>query len=121
MKISMTSFWQERQLKMANAYSVDTVETFPFSILQYVRPCRKANGRPSSFALNYADIIATFDIETTALDDIQQSVLWHWQVCVDGLVCVGRTWDEYKTFLKGVDKYLPDGLCFVQYVHNLSY
>lgn len=101
--------------------NVDTVETFPFYILQYVRPCRKAAGHPSWNDREYADIIATFDIETTALDDIHQSILWHWQACIDGLVCVGRTWDEYRVFLEQVDKYLPKGLTFIQWVHNLSY
>ena len=100
---------------------VDTVETFPFSILQYIMPCRTPAGHPSYFTKQYADIICTFDIETTALDDIQQSVLWHWQVCVDGMLCTGRTWGEFERFLKGVDENLPKDLCFVIYVHNLSY
>ena len=110
-----------RSTGWSSAISVDTVDTFPFDILQYVRPCKNRNGRPSSYAKRYADIIATFDIETTPLDDIKQSVLWRWQACIDGLVCVGRTWDEYKLFLKGVDDNLPKDLCFIQYVHNLSY
>lgn len=116
MKTSTTSTVLKSTVK-----AVDTVETFPFDILQYVRPCSRASGHPSWNDLKYADIIATFDIETTALDDIQQSILWHWQACVDGLVCVGRTWEEYQKFLNGIDTYLPKGLCFVQYVHNLSY
>ncbi len=103
------------------AYSVDTVDTFPFDILQYVIPCRRANGRPSSFSQKYADIICTFDIETTALDDIKQSIMYHWQACIDGLVCVGRTWEEYQIFLDQCDKYLPKGLTLIQWVHNLSY
>lgn len=101
--------------------SYDTVETFPFDILQYVMPCKQPSGRPKHNKKNYADIIATFDIETTNLDEVKQSVLWHWQVCVDGLVCIGRTWEEYQTFLDKVDENLPAGLCFVQYVHNLGY
>ena len=100
---------------------IDTVYTFPFDILQYVMPCRMPAGHPSFYNKKYADIISTFDIETTALDDIQQSVLWHWQACIDGLVCVGRTWEEFKLFLKGVNDNLPKDLCFVMYVHNLSY
>lgn len=99
----------------------DTVDTFPFDILQYVRPCRGANGHPKNHAKKYADIICTFDIETTNLHDIKQAVMWHWQVCVDGLICIGRTWEEYKKFLKGVDEYLPPDLCLVQYVHNLGF
>lgn len=101
--------------------SWDNVDTFPFDILQYVRPCKQPSGRPKFHKKDYADIIATFDIETTNLDEVKQAVLWHWQVCIDGLVCIGRTWEEYKTFLKGVDENLPAGLCFVQYVHNLGY
>lgn len=99
----------------------DTVDTFPFDILQYVRPCRGANGHPKNHAKKYADIICTFDIETTNLHDIKQAVMWHWQVCVDGIICIGRTWEEYKRFLAGVDKWLPKELTLVQYVHNLGF
>ena len=119
LKTSTTSSLQGIRASNA-AYSVDTVDTFPFDILQYVRPCRRANGRPSSFSQKYADIICTFDIETTALDDIKQSVMYHWQACIDGMVCVGRTWEEYQTFLDQCDKYLPKGLTLIQWVHNLS-
>ena len=100
---------------------VDTVDTFPFDILQYIMPCRNRVGHPTYYTKRYADIIATFDIETTPLDDIKQSVMWHWQSCIDGMVIVGRTWDEYRKFLEQVDKYLPKGLCFVQFIHNASY
>lgn len=99
----------------------DTVETFPFELLKYIQPCKGANGHPKFHNRKYADIIATFDIETTNLPELKQSVMWHWQVCVDGMVCIGRTWDEYKKFLKGVDENLQPGLCFVQYVHNLGF
>lgn len=98
-----------------------TIKDFPFDILQYVMPARRANGHPKYSAKRYADIISTFDIESTNLDDIRQAIMYHWQVCVDGLVCIGRTWEEFKDFLKGVDKYLPNGLCMVIYVHNLGY
>lgn len=98
-----------------------TADTFPYDILQYVRPCRYNAGRPKHNVKKYADIIATFDIESTNLPEIKQAFMWHWQACVDGLVCVGRTWEEYQSFLDGVDRWLPEGLCFVQYVHNLGY
>ena len=99
----------------------DTVDTFPFDILQYVMPTKYAKGHPKSHRKRYADIICTFDIESTNMNEIRQAVMYHWQVCVDGLVCVGRTWDEFKSFLKGCDMYLPKGLCMVFYVHNLGY
>lgn len=99
----------------------DTVDTFPFDILQYVGTCRGANGHPKKEKRKYADIICTFDIETTNIPEIKQAVMWHWQVCLDGLVCIGRTWEEYKQFLAGVDKWLPKELTLVQYVHNLGF
>lgn len=100
---------------------VYTIETFPFDILRYVVQARNANGRPRAHAKKYADIIATFDIESTNFPEQKIAVMWHWQACIDGFVCVGRTWNEYEKFLKGVDDNLPQGLCFVQYVHNLAY
>ena len=99
----------------------DTVETFPFDILKYIRASKCSAGHPKFHRKKYADIICTFDIECTNLDDIRQAIMYHWQVCVDGMICVGRTWDEFKAFLKGVDEHLPQGLCMVFYVHNLGY
>lgn len=99
-------------------YSADT---FPYDILKYIRPARHNAGRPKYHVKKYADIIATFDIECTNLPEIKQTVMWHWQACVDGFVCVGRTWEEYQTFLAGIDENLDKDLCFVQYVHNLGY
>ena len=103
---------------MRGAY---TVEDFPYDILQYVPPTKYANGHPKAHRKRYADIICTFDIEATNINELKEAVMWHWQTCVDGLVCVGRTWEEYENFLKGVDEYLPEDLCLVFYVHNLGY
>lgn len=98
-----------------------TVNEFPFDLLQYIGPAKHNVGRPKYHVKKYADIIATFDIECTNLPEIKQAVMWHWQACIDGFVCVGRTWEEYQEFLDGVDKNLNKDLCFVQYVHNLGY
>ena len=99
----------------------DTVDTFPFDILRYIRKCKEPNGHPRFHRRSYADIICTFDIEATNMDEIKQAVMYHWQACIDGLICVGRTWDEFETFLQQIDKWLPEGLCMVFYVHNLGY
>ena len=99
----------------------DTVETFPFDILKYIRPSRYSAGHPKNHRLKYADIICTFDIEATNLDEVKQAVMYHWQACVDGMICVGRTWEEFQRFLDGIDQWLPKGLCLVFYVHNLGY
>lgn len=99
----------------------DTVETFPFDILKYIRKCRHPNGHPKVHTKKYADLICTFDIECTNLDEIKQAVMYHWQACIDGMICVGRTWDEFSRFLEEIDRWLPEGLCLVFYVHNLGY
>lgn len=99
----------------------DTVETFPFDILQYVRPTRRPNGHPKNRQKRYADIICTFDIEATNIDEYKQAIMYHWQACIDGMICVGRTWEEFQTFLDEIDRYLPKGLTIVFYVHNLGY
>lgn len=55
------------------------------------------------------------------MDEIKQAVMYHWQACIDGMICVGRTWEEFETFLHEIDRWLPEGLCMVFYVHNLGY
>lgn len=97
------------------------METFPFDILKYIPACKYAHGHPKNHRKRYADIICTFDIESTNLDEIRQAVMYHWQACIDGMICVGRTWDEFQTFLDRIDENLPQGLCLVFYVHNLGY
>lgn len=97
------------------------VDNFPFDFLEYAPRAFNHRGRPTNHQKDYADVIATFDIETTNLDDIKQSVLWHWQVCIDGFILVGRTWEEFKEALVKIDQSLPKGLTFVFMVHNLSF
>lgn len=98
-----------------------TVKDFPYDLMQYVVATKYANGHPKAHRKKYAEIICTFDIESTNIETIKQSVMWHWQACVDGLLCVGRTWEEYQAFLDGLDQWLPEDLCLVFYVHNLGY
>ena len=111
----------EEHSRSSIASATYTADTFPYDILKYIRPCKHNAGRPKYHVKKYADIIATFDIECTNLPEIKQAIMWHWQACVDSFVCVGRTWEEYQAFLAGIDENLPEGLCFVQYVHNLGY
>ena len=99
----------------------ETIDSFPFDLMQYVGATKYANGHPKAHRKRYADIICTFDIEATNMDEIKQAVMYHWQACIDGLICIGRTWDEFETFLQQIDKWLPEGLCMVFYVHNLGY
>jgi len=98
-----------------------TVDTFPYEILHNVRPARSGPGRRRTGAYRYANILATFDIETTNVKKLKQAFMWHWQACIEGLVVTGRTWDEYAELLNRINDNLTEDLCFVWYVHNLAF
>lgn len=71
--------------------------------------------------LHYKDIIAAFDIETTRLPEIEQAIMYVWQLQLDGIgTIIGRTWDELWALLKQFREELEkETLCI--FVHNLSY
>ena len=83
---------------------------------------KNRRGNPGGKKRHYIGITTAFDIETTLLDDIQQSVMyiWQWQFGEDVTV-IGRTWDEFLDLQKRIKSFLPDNRWLVVYVHNLSY
>ena len=99
-----------------------TPEQFPLEWL-YNRPLvnRKQGNQRTKKRLKYKDIITAFDIETTRLVDIEQSVMyiWQWQFDEDYTV-VGRTWEQFAAFQRKIAKILDDSVLVV-FVHNLSY
>ena len=91
----------------------------------YFKNCpivKNRRGNPAGKKRHYIGITTAFDIETTLLDDITQSVMyiWQWQFSTDYTV-IGRTWQEFKDLQKKVKDSLPEGYWLVCYVHNLSY
>ena len=83
---------------------------------------KNRKGNPSGKKRHYIGITTAFDIETTLLDDIQQSVMyiWQWQFSEDYTV-IGRTWEEFIDLQKRIKAVLPEDRWLVVYVHNLSY
>ena len=73
----------------------------------------------------YAAEYMTFDIETTNIDEQgkKYAYMYHWQACIAGLVCFGRTWSEFLTFMYNLEKAmnLSKDKKIVVYVHNLSF
>ena len=90
----------------------------------FVKPplLKNRRGNPGGKKRHYIGITTAFDIETTVLDDIEQSVMyiWQWQFGTEYTV-IGRTWDEFITLQKRIKAVLPDDRWLVVYVHNLSY
>lgn len=64
--------------------------------------------------------ICAFDIETTTIPEIQQSIMYIWQFAIDDTVYYGRTWEEFRKFVSLL-KSASGGRTTVIFVHNLSY
>lgn len=74
----------------------------------------------------YINRVCTFDIETTTIntnDNDCFGFMYVWQFCIDEVTCVGRTWEEYRTFIERLKESVgvtgTKLLCV--YVHNLSF
>lgn len=67
------------------------------------------------------DHICAFDIETTRIAEIDQSIMYIWQMCIDDCVIVGRTWQQYIDLLARICGVMYKGQTLVIWVHNLSY
>ena len=83
---------------------------------------KNRKGNPGGKKRHYIGITTAFDIETTLIDSVEQSVMyiWQWQFGEDYTV-IGRTWDEFLDLQKRIRAVLPEDRWLVVYVHNLSY
>lgn len=89
------------------------------SAADVVRP--RGNPGGSRNAPKYIDLVTAFDIETTRLEEIEQSVMWIWQMALAPDLCiVGRTWDEFIDMISRIREAVGNRV-LVCYVHNLSY
>ena len=68
----------------------------------------------------YNTQVCAFDIETTGLPEIQQSIMYVWQFAIEDYVIIGRTWEELRTLIGWLNDAAHERRIVV-YVHNLSY
>ena len=105
-------------------------KTFPFDIFVGA-PTFSKRGKTLD-RVQYYDLAAAFDIETTTiLDDEPYAFMYQWQFCIEDYVFMGKTWEEYQEFLDIVSAALDLGIMLdgkalsgkslVVYVHNLNY
>lgn len=82
---------------------------------------RNRGNQSSTQKFYYKDIITAFDIETTYIKEIDQSVMyiWQWQFG-DKCTVIGRSWYELRCFLNELKEILQDDKIVI-YVHNLSF
>lgn len=98
-------------------------EEFDFDIISNTPILKRRSGNPGSkVKYKYKDIILAFDIETTMISDIKQSIMYAWQLQI-GLeyTVIGRTWDEFRYFMQRLSNNLSEDERVVVYVHNLSF
>lgn len=102
------------------------VKCADFQPEQFFKKCpivKNRRGNPAKKkSRHYVGITTAFDIETTLLEDIQQSVMyiWQWQFGEEVTV-IGRTWEEFLDLQKRIKNALPSEHWLVVYVHNLQY
>lgn len=81
--------------------------------------------KPKRDIKNYIGHLMTFDIETSTVDikEKHEGFMYHWQICLDGYVCFGRTWQELIWFIRKIIAFTnaKHNQKLVCYVHNLSY
>lgn len=97
-------------------------EKFPYDWLYEISLVKRKQGNQKTRKrVKYKDVITAFDIETTRLQDIEQSIMyvWQWQFG-DEYTVVGRTWEQFEAFQRKLKAILEDSVLVV-FVHNLSY
>ena len=98
------------------------VSTFPYDIVRKAKLQSRPSGNPHGRKdIKYLDLIAAFDIETTRLADIEQAVMYIWQMQIEDYTIIGRTWDEFLTFLRQLKSCMKNKTYMVIWVHNLSF
>lgn len=99
-----------------------TPEEFDFMRVKKAWVSMRKQGNPgTSSKTRYLQDFATFDIETTGLDDVEQSVMYVWMFYFRGVMVMGRTWEQFLKFLQDFKAAMKPGATCVVYVHNLSY
>lgn len=83
---------------------------------------RKKGNQGNHKRIEYKHLISAFDIETTRIPEIEQSIMYIWQWCFQGYGTVyGRTWDEFLNLFNSINSILYERQSIVVFVHNLSY
>lgn len=112
--------------QISSVETVYDIKDFPYQIV---------NDYPTvGYKQDLINVPCAFDIEVTTISDPKYvkgktknqafGVLYQWQFCIDTYVCMGRTIEEFITFLELLDyqmnkDYIDKTL--VIYVHNLAY
>jgi hypothetical protein len=98
-------------------------EQFDIAWLKNIKVQMRSVGNPGTKKkIKYKNIITAFDIETTRIKEIEQSVMyiWQWQFGTEYTV-IGRTWEQFKILCDKITNALNKDEYVCVFVHNLSY
>ncbi len=102
-----------------------TAQEFPFAKFAAIEPQTRKRGNQKKRTGNdvkYKNILTAFDIETTRIPEIDQSVMYVWQWAFGPeLVVMGRTWEELGEFVQKLGQVMKNDERLIVWVHNLSY
>lgn len=90
------------------------------NILQSIQKASLVVNNRKRNKVYYKDLICSFDIETTRLDD-DQSIMYIWQMDLEGQTITGRTWEDFEEIINAINYFLGDDARLIIWVHNLSY
>ena len=96
------------------------VDDLDVNVIRNIEKLKKKKGTKKK--INYADIITAFDIETTNIDSIRNSVMYVWQFQLGkDITIIGRKWEDFQKLYSIINDNLNDELVMVCYIHNLSF
>ena len=102
--------------------NVYDVESFPYDMFKRRSIIEQENKK-------CMNLIATFDIETTSILTEDNPLgypfgfMYVWQFCLEGVICIGRTWEEYGDFIYKLQKAIrfTEWCPLIIWVHNLEF
>lgn len=102
--------------------AVIEISDLDYSIFKNIKPCRNPRGNPHrTKKKTYLNCITTFDIESSRIRELEQSVKYIWQFNINAqITIIGRYWHEYFNMLLKIKEVIGN-YWLVIYVHNLSY
>ena len=99
-----------------------TSQAFPISVIRQAGDQTRPKGnQKTKERRTYKNLICAFDIETTRIPEIEQSFMYIWQMQIESVTIIGRTWTEFLRMMRRIADDLADDTYIVIWVHNLSY
>lgn len=105
-------------------YGIDKIPYYRFYNIGTVQKLQSSRMKQKEYkGWRYLNLCNAFDIETTTIVETHEGFMYVWQFCLNDVVIIGRTWEEFFSFLKELKKIFEISLdkILVIYVHNLQF